>query len=55
MLYFETFLSDQLAVAGGVGLSFIPARLPAVLADAGLEQDQVHQLLVINPQRALAG
>jgi len=51
----DLFLTDQLAATGGVGLSYIPARLPAVLAAAGLGEDQVHQLLVTNPQRALAG
>jgi phosphotriesterase-related protein len=55
LLSHDLFLSDQLAATGGVGLSYIPARLPAVLAAAGLEQDQVHRLLVTNPQRALAG
>lgn len=51
----DLFLTDQLAATGGVGLSYIPARLPAVLAAAGLGEDQVHRLLVTNPQRALAG
>jgi len=51
----DLFLSDQLAACGGVGLSYIPARLPELLGAAGLEPDQVRQLLVTNPQRALAG
>lgn len=51
----DLFLADQLAAAGGVGLSFIPERLPAALTAAGLSADDVHQLLVLNPQRALAG
>lgn len=51
----DLFLADQLGSAGGVGLSYLPLRLPAALAAAGLAPDEVHRLLVVNPQRALAG
>ncbi len=51
----DLFLTDQLGSNGGVGLTYIPTRLPEALAAAGLAPDEVHRLLVVNPQRALAG
>lgn len=51
----DLFLAEHLTRNGGVGLSFIPRRLPDLLVAAGLTAAQVDRILVTNPARALAG
>ncbi|WP_255954771.1 phosphotriesterase family protein [Streptomyces odontomachi] len=51
----DVFRTDHLRSSGGTGLAFIPERLPGALTDAGLDAEEVTQILTVNPQRALAG
>lgn len=51
----DVFRTDHLSATGGTGLAFIPARLPGALTAAGLDAEEVTQILTANPQRALAG
>lgn len=50
----DMFLADHLGTAGGPGLTYITERLPAALAAAGLDAGETEQILVANPQAALA-
>lgn len=51
----DLFLTEHLAVNGGVGLAFVPRKLPDLLLAAGFTTADVDRVLVTNPARALAG
>jgi predicted metal-dependent phosphotriesterase family hydrolase len=40
---------------GGLGYGFVPGALTDILRDAGITDEQLHQMLVDNPRRALTG
>ncbi|MGH3624587.1 MAG: hypothetical protein ACRDQ5_22840, partial [Sciscionella sp.] len=51
----DLFLGEHLARHGGLGLSFIPQRLPGLMVKAGLSTAQVDRILITNPASALTG
>ena len=48
------YKSDLLAY-GGLGYAFVPTGFSDVLREAGVTDDQLHQMMVENPRRALTG
>lgn len=54
MLSHDICRTDQLRVAGGCGYGYIMREFLAMLLDAGLSQDEVDEITIRNPARALA-
>jgi phosphotriesterase-related protein len=40
---------------GGLGYAFVPGQFSNVLREAGVTDEQLHQMMVENPRRALTG
>jgi phosphotriesterase-related protein len=55
LLSHDVCLRTHLHISGGGGYDFIPGPFAVALKDAGLDSDDIEQLLVDNPRRALAG
>jgi phosphotriesterase-related protein len=55
LLSHDVCLADHLAVRGGTGYGFVPGGFLSHLRDAGLGDEEIQQLLVVNPRRALTG
>jgi predicted metal-dependent phosphotriesterase family hydrolase len=55
LLSHDVCMADHLAARGGSGYGFVPGRFLTHLRDAGMSDDELQQLLVINPRRALTG
>jgi phosphotriesterase-related protein len=55
MLSQDVCYKSDLVAYGGVGYSFVPGELRVLLREAGVSDEQLHQLLVENPRRALTG
>ena len=55
MLSQDVCYKSDLVAYGGVGYGFVPGELTGMLRQAGLSDEQLHQILVANPRRALTG
>jgi predicted metal-dependent phosphotriesterase family hydrolase len=55
MLSQDVCYRSDLVAYGGVGYGFVPGELQGLLQQAGVSDEQLHQLLVENPRRALTG
>jgi phosphotriesterase-related protein len=55
MLSQDVCYKSDLVAYGGLGYAFVPAQLTSILREAGVTDEQLHQMLVENPRRALTG
>jgi predicted metal-dependent phosphotriesterase family hydrolase len=55
MLSQDVCYKSDLVAYGGLGYDFIPTQLPGILREAGVTDEQFHQIMVDNPRRALSG
>ena len=55
MLSQDVCYKSDLVAYGGVGYGFVPGELTVKLRQAGVTDEQLHQMLVDNPRRALTG
>jgi predicted metal-dependent phosphotriesterase family hydrolase len=55
MLSQDVCYKSDLVAYGGVGYGFVPGELTAILRRAGVSDEQLHQMMVDNPRRALTG
>jgi phosphotriesterase-related protein len=55
LLSHDVCIRSQLRINGGFGFDYIPTSFVPVLAEAGVGKDEIQQILVDNPRRALAG
>jgi phosphotriesterase-related protein len=55
LLSHDVCFRRDLATYGGGGYAFISTKLPGILREIGVTQEQLHQIMVDNPRRALTG
>jgi phosphotriesterase-related protein len=55
MLSQDVCYRSDLVAYGGLGYGFVPGALRGILRDAGITDEQLYQMLVENPRRALTG
>ncbi|MCC6416628.1 MAG: phosphotriesterase-related protein [Gemmataceae bacterium] len=55
MLSHDVCYKSDLVAYGGMGYGFLPGALSGILREAGVSDEQLHQMMVENPRRALTG
>jgi phosphotriesterase-related protein len=55
MLSHDVCYKSDLQAYGGLSYDFIPTGLVGILREAGVTDEQIHQMMVLNPRRALTG
>ncbi len=55
MLSQDVCYKSDLVAYGGLGYAFVPGRFSDILREAGVTDEQIHQMMVENPRRALTG
>lgn len=55
MLSQDVCLRSDLVAYGGLGYAFVPGELSRIMREAGVTDEQLHQMMVGNPRRALTG
>jgi predicted metal-dependent phosphotriesterase family hydrolase len=55
MLSQDVCYKSDLVAYGGMGYGFVPGGFSEILRKAGVTDEQLHQMIVENPRRALAG
>jgi len=55
MLSQDVCYKSDLVAYGGLGYAFVPVGFAAILREAGVTDEQLHQMLIDNPRRALTG
>jgi phosphotriesterase-related protein len=55
MLSQDVCLRSDLVAYGGLGYGYVPGELSRIMREAGVTDEQLHQMMVENPRRALSG
>lgn len=55
MLSQDVCLKSDLVAYGGLGYDFVPTGFSSAMREAGVSDEQIHQMMVENPRRALSG
>jgi predicted metal-dependent phosphotriesterase family hydrolase len=55
MLSQDVCYKSDLVAYGGLGYAFVPGQFSDILREAGVTDEQLHQMMVENPRRALTG
>lgn len=55
MLSQDVCLRSDLVAYGGLGYDFVPTGFSSAMREAGVSDEQIHQMMVENPRRALSG
>jgi predicted metal-dependent phosphotriesterase family hydrolase len=55
MLSQDVCYKSDLVAYGGLGYGFVPGQLTGILREAGVTDEQLHQMMIDNPRRALTG